>query len=293
MGKPSMFSNNYHQQVKRRKLNRFLFILLLLCIAFFGGKYYLNKQNIHPFKAVTNINIIKNIKIGSWWDKFISNFEAKKKGTPEVSVTNQVASKPITTSQAVVVPPKTEQIIKGSYIYTDKNNNKYNVNYEKSSKGIIITGLNEATKTTEYAISSDKSKIVFDIKSTSSLVLCDNTGKFKDITRTFYKTRSTGRIISKDEAIASHSGYIWAEKPSFTLDGRVLYLSRLPFIRNDQTLYLWSENMDGTNFKNLFKVGSDKAAVVFGGYDAKGRSIIIIRGINYYLDKGSYMLASK
>lgn len=46
MSKPSIFSRDYEQKMKRRKLNIILFLLLLVCLAFFGGRYYLKKNNI-------------------------------------------------------------------------------------------------------------------------------------------------------------------------------------------------------------------------------------------------------
>lgn len=290
MRKPSMFSNNYHQQIKRRKLNKFLFVLLLICIAFFSGKYYLNKQNIYPVKGITKISFIKNIKIGDWWKNITKKFKSDEEKKKPIKVVNSVAPKITTTSQAVIPPVKKVQPIISTYIYTDGNNIKYNISYQKTDKGILITGFSEPNNTSEYCISNDKSKLVFDIKATDSLILCDSNGKFTDITRASYKTRSTGTIISKQTAMSSHKGYIWAEKPYFTLDGRVVYISRLPFIRADATLYLWSENNDGTNFKNLYRIGNDKSIISYGGYDSSGRLIVKIKGINYFLDKGSYML---
>lgn len=293
MKKPSMFSSKYHQQVKRRRLNKFLFVLLIICIAFFSGKYYLNKQNIYPVKSITNLGFVKNIKLGNWWNDITKKFKTSDTAKKPIKVVNPIAPKTTTTVQAVIPAVKKVEPILSTYTYTDGNNVRYNVTYQKTDKGILITGFNEPNNTSEYCISNDKSKLVFDIKSTSSLILCDSTGKFTDITRASYKTKSTGKIISKQSAISSYKGYIWAEKPFFTLDGRVIYISRLPFIREDGTLYLWTENIDGTNYKHVYKLGSDKSIIAYGGYDASGRLIVKIKGVNYYLDKGSYMLKNK
>lgn len=298
MGKPSMFSRNYHTQMKRRKLNKFLFILLIICIAFFSGKYYLKEQNIDPLKNAPRISFHPIKSVGNWWH----DLTGKHKST---SVVSEVASKikdkdpassgtanQTTTSTGGVstTPQETKPVQQetGSYVYNSEGQS-YTVTYQKGDQGIQLTGLTDVNGTSEYSIYPDGSRLVFDIKSSSSIILCDNTGQFTDVTRPSYTTRSTHHLITKEAAMSYHKGYVWAEKPCFTLDGRIAYLSRLPYIRDDATVYLWTEDLKGGNYKSIYQIGSD-ASFAYAGYDGTGRLMMKIKGILYYLDKGSNWL---
>lgn len=291
MGKPSMFSSNYKQQLKKRRLNTILFLLLILCISFFGGKYYLNKNNIDIMKNIRNLKIVKNVHMPHWITDLRDKFNKKHTDeTTKVNVQKPAAPVAKQTTPSSVTSSANDVKKVNEFLYTSKTGLKFSVEYETANSVIKITGLKDETNTSDYDISQDKSMIVFDIKPENSIVLCDSNGKFKEISRDTYKSFTTGRTITKADTLATYKDYIWAQKPCFTQDGRVVYISRLPYFRTFNTLYLWSVKLDGSEHKKITKLTMDMSKVSYGGFDERKRLKVIVSGVTYYLDNGSYML---
>lgn len=284
MGKPSMFSNNYKQQLKRRRINTTLFILLIVSIGFFGGKYYLDQHNISLISSTRNNKIVQKVSNSNLWSQLRSKFIKKK----TIAVKPAPIKAPVIPIKPIETKPQISKI--KTFEYVSKSGEKYNVEYEELNSIVIIKGLKDDTNTSNFDISKDNSSITFDVKADNNIMICDSKGNFKVISRGSYKTISTRKVFTKESIIARYKGYIWAAKPHFTLDGRVIYVSRLPFIRQDNTLYVWSMNIDGSNNKNLFKLGRDINMLSYEGYDNTGRLKVKISGVEYYLAKGSYML---
>jgi hypothetical protein len=293
MAKPSIFSSNYKEQRRKRRINLFLFILLIICISFFGGKYYLRSHDVPFVDKIVNSKIVKDISHYDWISKVKEKFAkkvTKVEVTPDTTkpaVPAQIATTPasVTTNTNASTEKQTFE-----YSYQGLDGKTYYVEYEKVDSRVVINGLKDETNTSDYSISKDKSKIVFDVKSDNNLILCDSLGNFKVISRPDYKMKSTGKIIPKETILNEYKGYIWAQKPCFTLDGRIIYVSRLPYIRKDNTLYIWSMNIDGTNNKKLSMINHDISKVSYGGFDDKNRLKVVVEGVQYYIDNGSYML---
>lgn len=298
MNKPSIFSNDYKKRVKKRKLNTFLFVLLIISITFFGGKYYLDRHNVSFISNIQNSKIVKSIHLPNWWSKSKDKSSSKSSNTVKPkNEDKELPTKVITTTQDAVTAGAIEasQAAAASndvyeYSYKAKDKNSYSVEYTKLNSLIQITGLKEITGTSEYSISKDKSMIVFDIKDENSIITCDSLGNFKVISKPFYKTHSTNRIITKEAATSRYKNFVWAQKPYFTMDGRVIYVSRLPYIRADSTIYLWSVNVDGSNHKKISELNRDISEVKYIGYDVKEGVKLTVAGTQYNLAKGSYML---
>jgi hypothetical protein len=321
MGKPSMFSSNYKQQIKKRRLNAFLFVLLLVCIGFFGGKYYLNKNNISIIEAMENNKIVKSThipdilsKIGNVFTKDEKSDSSQKDITKDTSNSGKTAESTskstsnkdsnikeigkvkdnttsLTTSEAVGTANNTSSnITTAEYVYLAKNGYRFAVQYQKSGNRVEIKGLKETTNTSDYSISKNKDMITFDVKQDNTIVLCDAAGVFKIISRDKYKSTTSGKVFEKDTVLNNYVGYIWAQKPYFTLDGRVVYISRIPYFKSSKTLYLWSVSLDGKTHKRITKIGNDINKVKYDGYDEQNRLKVIVDGTTYYLNNGSYML---
>lgn len=286
MGKPSIFSNNYTQQRKKRKLNIVLFILLIISISFFGGKYYLRKHDVPIITNIVNSRIVQSVSNFDWISQIKNRFAKKENVQPTKPVVKK-NNVPVVVKKvpSVVIDKKIYE-----YPYLAKDGEKYAVQYQKNNSKVVIIGLKDASNTSEYSVLSNKSMIVFDIKSESSLILCDNLGNFKVLSAPFYKTKSTHKILTKEAVMSSYPGFIWAQKPCFTMDGRVIYVSRLPYIRADKTLYLWCINIDGSVNKKIAMLNKDINKVSFNGFDDKKRLKVTVEGTQYYIDNGSYML---
>jgi hypothetical protein len=298
MAKPSIFSSNYKERNKKRRINLFLFILLIISITFFGGKYYLSKHNVPIINNIANSKIVKNISHFDLIAKIKQGFAHKAKPDETKSVAaKQINSGVAVSTQSSIKPnvatrPKGQGIENKSseYIYHGLDGKSYYVEYQNVALKVEITGFKDDADTSEYSISQDKSKIVFDAKADNNLVICDSLGNFKVISRVDYKMKSTGEVISKETILSEYKDYIWAQKPCFTLDGRIIYVSRLPYIRKDDTLYLWSMNIDGSNNKKITILNHDISKLSYDGYDDKNRLRVIFDGVEYYIDNGSYML---
>jgi hypothetical protein len=298
MAKPSIFSNNYKERRKKRRINLFLFILLIISVSFFGGKYYLSKHDIPLVTNVANSKIVKNISHLNWISKIKERFSSKTSTQKAKSVIPQknLGGVAATTSTSIASHDDSKsngEMNTTEYVYHGMGGTNYYVKCEKIASKVEISSFRDESNTSEYSISKDKSKIVFDVKSENSLVICDTLGNFKVISRPDYKMKSTGKVIPKATILSEYKDYIWAQKPTFTLDGRIIYVSRLPYIRKDNTLYLWSMNVDGTNNKKISQITHDISKVSYSGYDDKNRLKVIVEGIEYYLDNGSYMLRKK
>jgi hypothetical protein len=313
MGKPSMFSSNYKQQIKKRRLNTFLFVLLIVCIGFFGGKYYLNKNNISIIKTMESNRIIKNThipellsKIGNVFTKDEEADTSQQSPTKTPSNSTSTADKDgnikeigkvkdnntsLTTGTAVDAATNGSTTIKtAEYVYLAKNGYRFAVQYQKKDAKVEIVGLDETTNTSEYCISKNKDMIVFDVKQDNTIVLCDAAGVFKIISRETYKSTTYGKVYEKAAVLNYYKGYIWAQKPYFTLDGRVVYVSRIPYFKSSKVLYLWSVSLDGKTHKRISKIGNDINKVKYDGYDEQNRLKVIVDGTTNYLNNGSYML---
>jgi hypothetical protein len=286
MGRPSIFSHDYKERVKKRRINTFLFVLLVICIAFFGGKYYLNRNDVSVINDFKNSKILHKLTNLNLWPKIKEKFT--KSETPGVNPKPSKAVVPVlpapvvkpSVTQSGITTPRTTY----EYSYLTKAGKKIIIEYERQASKVVFISLKAEDNNTDYDISKEKNSIVFDIKNEGSIIICDSEGKFKVISRSFYKTFSTHKIITKETVMLDYKNYIWAEKPHFTIDGRVAYISRLPYIRVDNTLYLWTVKLDGTNNKNISKLNNDINKISYGGYDKTNRLIVKVDNTQYYLD---------
>lgn len=264
MPKPSMFSKDYEKLMKRRRVNSILVILIILSAAFFGIKYYLHDNNISFFDNISKR--IESIKKDN-----------TKKPTPEPTVQP--------TPEPTKEPDKPQESF---YEYTSSNGNGeiYKVVYETAAEGIVFTEVQSSYADLGYDISQDKQYIVFEDRAASDIVLMSSDGKTKRISPDSYNSKSTGIVIKKNDMLAKDVSYVWAARPHFTSDNRIVYLTDLPYMYSDGKLYMWTASMSGGmgsmigNFET-----QDVAAIKYQGYNEEGSLIISVNGKNYYYKK--------
>lgn len=261
MSKPSIFSRDYEQRMKRRKLNIILFLLLLLCIVFFGGRYLLKKNNINIFPDFSN-------------KKQEQAKKAEDKATP---------AKPEETKKEPAPLPSVHEY---TYTLNDKTNIKieYTVNGEnKEFKGFK----NENLDSIEYDISPNKKNVVFVDKTNQTLIFGDTEGKFTDITKvnlTFSNKKKLTRKI-----LDTNKDFIWNAKPKFTSDGNIVYLSNLPNSKPDTSLSLWTSKPSGdTVHKRVEKLSKDISVYNYEGFDEEGRLKLTTTDGYIYISKDGY-----
>lgn len=266
MRKPSIFSSNYEEQMRRRRINITLIILILISAAFFTIKYFLNKNSMD-----FNINLFKvkepakqQIKTNS-----LNNKSDSVKNIPQQKIENTQKEEIFTFEY------KNSKGIVYKIDYVIKNNQK---------QFIKLTG------DSNYDISQDKKYIVFDDMTSNDIILMDTNGNYKKLTKLYYESKSTGQIYKKDTILSYYPKFIWSLKPHFTNDGRIVYVSQLPYFRKQNEFYLWSVNVDGSNHRKIGFIGNDFNSIVYDGYDSEGN--IRIRSANnlYYVKKGTYFI---
>lgn len=269
MAKPSMFSKNYDQQMKRRKLNVVLLVLILISMAFYGGRYYLKKNNIKLFdyKKFQVKNKVKEK------DNVVKKEE--KKVPPKVNdKNNNVTNAQNTQAQF--------------YVYKRKDSKEVNINYTVNGTIKEITGITDVSNEVTYDISQDKQRIVFDDNSAGTIVMADANGTFSTISREEYVSKSSGDVYKKDNVIARNPWFIWATKPHFTTEGNVVYLSHLPYIKKNGNLYLWVVKPDGTGHKKVTKLNSDITKIIYGNFNENGNLEITSGDKTYFISKDGY-----
>lgn len=248
MSKPSIFSRDYEQRMKRRKLNVILFLLLLVCIGFFGGRYLLKNNNV----------------------KIFPDFSSQKQGAvkkDENKVENK--SNDVKQGESNKTPSKSPSVLE--YTYTLKNNKQIKLEYTVNGENKEFKGFkDENLDSIEYDISPNKKNVVFVDKADQSLIMGDIDGKFIDITKPNV-TYSSGKKLTR-KILETKQDYIWNAKPKFTSEGNIVYISNMPNSKPDTTLTLWvtKASADSTH-KKVTKLSSDISIHNFEGFDAEGR----------------------
>lgn len=263
MSKPSIFSRSYDRRMKRRRLNIILFLLLLLCIAIFGGRYLLKINNINIFSSSGSKSDTKK-------DGNINSDTNKGDKVGE----NNVTSDPSTTTK--------------EYTYTLKNNKIIKIEYtENGADKQIKEFKNENLDSIEYDISPDKKRALFVDKADSSLIVLNSDGNFIDITKqsvNYSKKRSLTRKVLEND-----SNYVWNGKPHFTSDGNIVYLSDMPNSKSGYLLTIWSTTPEeGAAHVKVGKASRDISVHNFEGFDEVGRLKLNTPDGTIYISKDGY-----
>lgn len=269
MAKPSIFSRNYEQRMKRRKINITLFVLILISAGYFGVRYYLDINNI-------NINFISKMSKGK---------KAEEKKEEEKKVTPPAVNKPEETPTDTPVEVKTS-----FYEYKSPSGQIYKIEYTETSSLKEIVGIKSEAAVPSYDISTDKKSIVFDDLSSGDIIIMDSTGAAKKINYDTYNSKSSGILIKKDEVLKRHPNYIWAAKPHFTSDGGVVFITNLPYIKNIDSLYLWCIRKNGS-MKMAGKLIGDINKISYEDITASGALKINVNNTIYYFIPGENELS--
>lgn len=267
MGKPSIFSKDYEQKMKRRRINIILFVLIIISASFFGIRHYLDKNNINfaikiPWSKLT---IHKNKKDNTK-DKNKIESPEKKKEEPK----NTEEEKNI-----------------GYFEYKALDGSIYKIEYDNSSSLKQITDIKSDALIPVFDISKDKTKIVFEDRKAGDIIVMDTNGVSKKINVDSYTSKS-GIVIRKDNMMKKDPQYIWTAKPHFTMDGGVVYVSRLPYI-SQNGFYLWYIGANGS-LRFIGKLSDSIDNITYDGFNEDNALKIKADNTVYYLPLGGYKL---
>ncbi|HAZ36528.1 MAG TPA: hypothetical protein DEF85_01060 [Clostridiaceae bacterium] len=263
MAKPSIFSKSYGQQVKQRRINIFLIILLLIVVGYFGLSRYLNKKDI------------KMPNIASYFKWENSNEK------PNDKTTNNEENK---TESDKKQETKVEEKKELSYEYKLSDGNSLKVLYEENNGEKTFKGFKDDKGTISYDISPNKQNIIFEDKASNSIIIGDISGNFKNIDMPSYYSKTADTKLVKENILASNPWYVWSAMPHFISDDRFVYISHLPYIIKDGKLAVWSGKIDGSQYKMAGQLDtSNLSDIKYDGFDDDGRLKILSGSTVYYI----------
>ncbi len=251
MRRPSMFSKDYYKVMKRRKITAWVLIILaVIFVGFFiliDGSSYI-KEFAKGIKSSQKKQIVdKNIP------------------TPTESPTNDGA-----------IDDKSGKDTKkeeGKYEFSISDGVKISILYTKENEEFKFTGIEPEDKGVFFDIRSDGKAIVFDNPVTSDIYICNENGEIKKVNPDYYKQSGKlgngAKFYKKDIMAKYQNKYVWASKPKFLKDNRIIYQSNLPWFKTENTIYIWIIDSDGNNNKNLFDTKQSQPATYKMADDGK------------------------
>ncbi|MBZ4663081.1 MAG: hypothetical protein JG776_763 [Caloramator sp.] len=269
MGRPSIFSKNYEEQMRRRRINITLIILIIIFAAFFYTKYQLNKRGI-------NINIA---------DKFSFLKKQEKDIKQDVNINRENKKEEI--KDTPKQENKVDETLK-EYIYTSNSQRQFKVVYKDENGVKKFVEVKSEGFNVDFDILKDGTKVVFDDKENQNIIVYSIDGTYEDIT---LKTLKTSKYtFEKDKVLQRQKDYIWAEKPHFTSDGKVVFLTKLPYNLTKRGIFIWYANYNGTRLVRLGELSYDINNIKYDGFDENEGLRIISDGKIFVLEKGKYKL---
>ncbi|MEW9094985.1 MAG: hypothetical protein AB2417_07860 [Clostridiaceae bacterium] len=235
MGKPSIFSKDYEEKMKKRRI-RIIGIFLAILFIVVGAWFYRRvdiKNILSKDKANTEKNIENNKKTLTT-DNTEKNKESK--GNKE-----------------------NKEEIKKEEGYDFKLSSGENVK--------VIYEIDDKDKKFKYIHPLD-SKIIYDISPSGKLMTIYDSkvqrvyymnieGKVEDISNSRYTSTNGEFSITREEQLKVNPDYVWCASPKFIDENNIAYVSQLPwFNRNKQ--YIWIVNLQNNTHRYVQNVeGND------------------------------------
>lgn len=257
MPKPSIFSKEYEKHMRKRRIK---IILAIVCLFIVGVSIFAGGSLKSLLKNKINLQTNKNSTQSS------ENKTAQGKITEDKTTTNAENNVGKDTPQS------------------ESQDKSYDV---KLSNGVIVKAVyeqKEGTKKFKYIDTTDAS-ITFDVNSSGigmiifdskaqSIYFLDINGKYEDITKKNYTTRSTHKTYSRESILKRRSDYVWCAEPKFIDDENIAYFSNLPYIGGSTKKYLWSVNVKNKD-RHIYKITVKGENLKFGSLTENGLQVIL------------------
>ncbi|EES92288.1 hypothetical protein FDJ70_09260 [Clostridium botulinum] len=249
MRKPSIFSNRYDEQMKKRKRIKIIFIVIAVLVL-----------------LIIASGILGNMLFGH-------NSAEKSKSKVQVKQSKKVNNTKINNSKKIEDSKEKDNINK-EYLLKLSDGKEVKllydvVNNEKQYIGVM-------PKETKYTISPSKKSIALVENDTQKLILIDINGTSKEITKLQYVS-SKGDIFKRENILKLNPNYIWCDEPKFLDDDNIVYISQLPWFNKSDTKYLWkyniSNNIHENNLPNMGEVSGKK--IEYGNLTSEGLEVIV------------------
>lgn len=274
MPKPSIFSKDYDEKMRKRKRNRRITVLIVVIVALiaifiasFSSKIGLNvKLGMNKIKSMV---ITKMNKDSTDKTNKNSNNSSKAKNAEN---SNKSESK---NSDAVVQKEDVKKEETGEYTVKLPNGEEIKLKYSviNNEKSYI-----EVTpKTVVYDISPSKKQIVVSQNSTQNLILFDINGTLNDISKTEYVS-SKGTVFNKDSIMKANAGFIWCTSPKFINEDNIIYQSQLPWFNKGSIKYIWKYTISSKVHDHNLNGGLGElsgADIKYGKLNSDGLEVIV------------------
>jgi len=187
---------------------------------------------------------------------------------------DKVIEVPPKTEQSIKTPPKVEVYKAPQAVLTNteilpvllSDGQKINIEYTISGTEKIIKGVS-GDKELTYDISPSKKAIVIQSKKNQDMIYLHSNKLNIDITKKVH-TSSKGKSFSKDEHLIKHPNYSWSVTPKFIDEDNIVYVSELPWIKEDAVQFIWKVNLKDKSHVQV-KPASGKS-ISFKAITAKG-----------------------
>ena len=275
MPKPSIFSKDYDEKMRKRKRNRriaFLIVLIVaviaICIASLSSKVGLNvKLGMNKIKGIVITRMNKDSTDKTNKD---SNNDVSKVKTEETA--DKAKNKK---SDAVVQKEEVKKEETGEYTVKLPNGEEIKLKYSiiNNEKNYIDV----MPKTIIYDISPSKKQIVILENITQNLILFDINGTLNDITKKDYVS-SKGTVFSKDSIIKANSSFIWCASPKFLNEDNIIYQSQLPWFNKGNIKYIWEYTISSKVHEHNLNGGIGEvfgADIKYGNLYSDGLEVIV------------------
>ncbi|WP_315121417.1 hypothetical protein [uncultured Clostridium sp.] len=231
MGKPSIFSKDYEEKMKKRRIRIIVTFLAILLIVV--GAWFYRGVDIKSILSKNKINTEKN--------------KEESKNTLTTDNTEK------------------DKENKDSKDNKDNNSKDNNENKEETKKEEgydfklsdgesvkIIYETNDKDKKFKYIYPLD-SKVIYDISPSAKLMTIYDSkvqriyrinieGKVVDITNARYTSTSGEFSITREEQLNANPNYIWCSSPKFIDEDNIAYVTQLPWLNKDKQ-YIWIVNL--------------------------------------------------
>lgn len=236
MARPSIFSNQYDRQVRKRKKRKKIIVFLACCLGIYVVvKIYLGVN----FNGVSFKNIAAKLQ------------QEQKKKEADSKKTSKVVSKGASSVKSNKSVSK-DQVVNVKLADGKQVLVTYSVNGNvKKVKSVNLNGVDG-----EYDISPSSQNLLIYEKTGQNTYYVDSNGNVSDITYKTY-TSTSGKAFSKDNIIQSNPNYIWCDSPKFLDDNTIIFISQLPWFDNRTDKYIWRATLNDKAYANTNIHGKD------------------------------------
>ena len=281
MKKPSIFSNNYEKEIKKRKK----IILLLIITPIIGlGIFLLTDTNALLNKGISMKNGINNILS----NKSKNNIKDEENKAAEVKKQSEKVAKKQSSSEKSKTSgaddaSKAEAATKNeTFVVPLSDGQKVSVEYSESAAEKNIKGVSGA-KDISYDISPSKKAIVVQNMKNQDMLYIDVNKISKDITKKVYVS-SKNASFTKQEKIKTSPAYIWSVTPKFIDEDNIAYVSELPWMNEKATQYIWKVNLKNNTHEQVQRASGRK--ITFENITPKGLTATIDGSVVYVTPLG-------